>query len=113
MVKNGVADVHFEADMFFMIDGRYQFNPAKIRYAHEWCFECVRHSLMTCEETVVVSNTFTQKWEAEKYLTLAKMAGVPVEIITCTEEYGSVHDVPEESMQKMRDRFVMDTSDWI
>lgn len=113
MVKDGAADVHYEADMFFMINGKYQFNPAKLRYAHEWCFEAVRHALMTREQNVVVSNTFTQKWEAEKYITLAVMSGIDVEIITCTENYGSIHDVPEDAMVKMRDRFEMNTEEWL
>jgi len=113
MLKEHLADSHFEADMFFMIEGKYQFNPAKLKYAHEWCFENVRHALMTRNHTVVVSNTFTQKWEAERYLAMAGMAGIPSEIITCVGEYGSIHDIPEEAMQKMRERFVMDTSDWM
>lgn len=113
MLKEGKVDSHYEADMFFVIDGKYQFNPAKLKYAHEWCFEVVRHALLTREENVAVSNTFTQKWEAEKYLDLCRMTGVEVEVITCTEAYGSVHDVPEASMQKMRERFVTDTTDWI
>lgn len=113
MLRQGAIDSHYEADMFFMINGVYQFNPAKLKYAHEWCFEAVRHALLSREETVAVSNTFTQKWEAEKYIALCQMFAIPVEIITCNGNYKSVHDVPEEAMEKMRGRFVMDTSDWI
>lgn len=113
LLKLGKATAHYEADMFFMIDGKYQFNPAKIKYAHEWCFEAVRHALLTNGENVVVSNTFTQRWEAEKYIQLAKENGIPFQIVTCVGEFGSIHNVPEEAMQKMRERFVTDTSDWI
>lgn len=113
MVKNGSVDSHYEADMFFMIDGKYQFNPAKLKYAHEWCFESVRHALLTREENVVVSNTFTQLWEAERYIAMAQMEGIPVVIITCSDEYGSIHGIPEEAMDKMRARFETDTSHWI
>jgi len=113
LVKEGHADAHYEADMFFMVQGKYQFNPAKLKYAHEWCFESVRHALLSREQTVVVSNTFTQKWEAEKYIAMAQMDGKPVEIITCTGNYGSVHGIPEETMVRMKLRFVEDTTDWI
>lgn len=113
MMHQGIVDSYYEADMFFMINGKYQFNPAKLKYAHEWCFEVVRHALLTREENVAVSNTFTMQWEAEKYIALCQMNGVGVEIITCTGNFKSVHDVPEEAMEKMRARFVADTSDWI
>ncbi len=32
-----LGDAHFEADSYFMIDGEYQFDPTKLRKAHEWC----------------------------------------------------------------------------
>jgi len=41
------------------------------------------------------------------------MDGIPVEIITCTGNYGSVHGIPEETMVRMKLRFVEDTTDWI
>ena len=113
MLETGVADRHVEADMYFMIEGKYQFNPAKLKYAHEWCFEEVRHSLLTRGENVVVSNTFTQLWEAERYIAMAQIEGIEVVIVTCEGEYGSVHNIPEEAMEKMRARFVTNTSDWI
>jgi len=113
MLHAGEADAHYEADMYFIKDGVYKFDANKIKYAHEWCFETARHALLTYEEDVIVSNTFTQKWEAQRYIDMAKANGIEVIIRTLTMEFGSVHNVPEESINKMRERFVMDTSDWI
>lgn len=113
MISLKYADSHFEADQYFMINGKYTFDANKIKYAHEWCFETSRHHLLTDGETVIVSNTFTQKWEADRYIKMAKENNIKIEIITCLADYGSIHNVPEEVMIKMRDRFVNDTSDWV
>ena len=113
MLKLGYADSHFETDMYFVNNGKYVFNAKKLQYAHEWCLEITRHHLLSYGETVVVSNTFTQKWEAANYIAIAKENKIKIEIVTCNHEYGSVHNVPEETLKKMRGRFVTDTSDWI
>ena len=34
-----VCNQHIEADMFFMKDGEYKFDPTKLKQAHEWCRE--------------------------------------------------------------------------
>ena len=110
--KENVIENFFEADMYFIENGEYNFNPSKIKYAHEWCFMSVVNSLMG-EADTAVSNTFTQKWEAQRYIDFCKENEIDVHIITCTNEYGSIHAVPEESMKKMRDRFETDTSGWL
>ena len=28
---------HFETDTYFMVDGEYKFDAAKLKKAHEWC----------------------------------------------------------------------------
>jgi predicted kinase len=100
--KLGVA--HFEADMFFMMDGKYEWSPASMSTAHRWCQDSVRNC-MTFAMDVVVSNTFTQKWEMKHYLDLAEQFGYEVEVIRCTAQYGNTHNVPEETLQKMAERF--------
>lgn len=63
--------VHVEADMFFEDDNEdYRFNPAHIKEAHRWCQE-MTEEFMECGLDVVVSNTFTQKWEMDPYMKLA------------------------------------------
>lgn len=97
--------IHFEADMYFVnYKGEYKFNPSKIKLAHKWCQKEVELTLAG-GESVVVSNTFTQRWEMQPYLDMAKKLGAEVEAIKCTGDYGNIHGVPEDAIQRMRDRW--------
>lgn len=98
---------HFEADMYFykIGNGNYRFDPKHLADAHDWCYDLTQHHLKTSD--VVVSNTFTRQRELNHYLEL-KAYGECSEVIVyrCTGNYGSVHGVPEETLQKMKARFV-------
>ena len=101
-------DGHFEADMYYIMkDGEYHFNPTLIRNAHQWCQSAVRKYFETqmgyMVDTCVVSNTFTKHWEMQPYLDIAKEFGADVEIVVMRENYGSIHNVPQDVMQRMRD----------
>jgi len=104
MVQNGQADVHFEADMYFEKDGEYRFDPRQLKYAHEWCQNEVEKALIA-GKNVVVSNTFTMRWERETYYAMAICYSHNVEFIKLDGGFKSVHDVPEEKIQKMRARW--------
>lgn len=96
---------HFEADMYFIdSEGNYKFDPKKIKMAHQWCQDSTRTALMA-GISVVVSNTFTQLWEMDYYINLAKSLNIPFEVIECTGSYKNVHGVPDEIVQKMRARW--------
>lgn len=107
LMLDGVCGAHYEADMYFMCDGEYQFDATKLYRAHRWCLKSVKESLINGVDTVV-SNTFTTRKELKPYLVLAAELGCEIEVITMTGEYGSIHDVSAETMQKMRNRFVVD-----
>jgi predicted kinase len=93
---------HLEADMYFVSpSGEYKFDPAGIKNAHAWCQDSTRWYLER-GENVVVSNTFTKVWEMQPYLDMAKRFRAHVEVRTCTGEYGSVHEVPEETLERMK-----------
>jgi predicted kinase len=63
---------HIETDMFFMKNGKYKFEPDKLKEAHLWCQQrCMLH-MATKTEKIVISNTFTQQWEMDSYFELAK-----------------------------------------
>ena len=99
---------HKEADMFFVDrDGNYNFEPSKIKDAHQWCQEEMDFLMRLEHSPVVVSNTFTQEWEMEPYFELAKTYGYKVFSIVVENRHGGInqHDVPEEVLTKMRDRF--------
>lgn len=95
---------HYEADMFFMKEGKYCFDISKLHQAHQWCLNSTKASLSAGLD-VVVSNTFTTKKEMKPYVDLAAELGVQLVIIECTADFGSIHDVPEEALQRMRARW--------
>ena len=103
---------HFEADMFFMENGVYNFNPSKLKDAHEWCKNSVEHAMLLNHTTghnsvIIVSNTFTQDWEMEPYYDLAKNWDYTVFSLIVENRHGGVneHGVPEDKLQAMKDRF--------
>jgi predicted kinase len=100
---------HYEADMFFIdpISGEYKFDGSKIKLAHEWCQNRVEGDMILNMDKIVVSNTFTQEWELEKYFELAEKYGYKVFSIVVENRHGgtNVHNVPEEKLEQMRNRF--------
>lgn len=102
-----LGGVHLESDMYFMKDGNYNFDPEKLKEAHNWCRHSVMDAMKQGVPKVVVSNTFTQKWEMEPYFILAEELGYRVFSIIVENRHGgrNLHDVPESVLAKMRDRF--------
>jgi len=96
--------LHVEADMFFVGPDGYKFNGLKIADAHDWCQKEVVRAL-DHGENVIVSNTFTQKWEIEPYQKMVEKTGCKLTIIKMEGNYGSVHGIPEIALQKMKDRW--------
>jgi predicted kinase len=100
---------HYEADMFFIdpISGEYKFDGSKIKLAHEWCQNRVEGDMILNMDKIVVSNTFTQEWELEKYFELAKKYGYKTFSIIIENRHGGVnqHGVPEEKVEQMKNRF--------
>ena len=97
----------FAADDFFdaYYDGK--FIPHKIKDAHQHCFNNVEGAMCSGAETIAVANTFTQGWESEKYFDLARKHGYMVHSVIVENTHGnkSVHNVPSETINKMRKRF--------
>lgn len=94
--------VHYEADMYFMVDGCYKFDKSLIKNAHEWCQNKVLQAMLRYYPTVIVSNTFTKAWERKPYLDMAKEHGYEVQYIHCTANYGNIHGVSDEVVTRMR-----------
>lgn len=101
LVRSGAAVHHFEADMYFVQNGEYKFDSSKLNDAHEWCRKMVMTSLRNGHNTVV-SNTFVRKWEVEPYINMCNGLGIDYVIIEANGEYDSVHNVPEETIKRMR-----------
>ena len=89
-----------------MVDSEYRFNADLLGHAHHWCRSKVEQDMSQGQQAIVVSNTFTTEKEMKPYLALAEEFGYNVTSIITENRHGneSVHDVPAETMQKMRDR---------
>lgn len=95
---------HFEADMFFYAGGKYLFDSKKIKEAHEWCQSSAFMALNDGFD-VVVSNTFTQRWEMKPYIDKAKSLGIEPLIVVCKGEWMNIHGVPPEKIEQMKSRW--------
>lgn len=95
---------HIEADMYFIQDGKYLFDPTKMAQAHAWC---LKETMQTLKDygNAVVSNTFTQLWEMEPYITFCEVMGISLEIVTTQGSWDNIHGVPQEFLSKMKDRW--------
>lgn len=103
-----LGGVHFEADMYFVDEnGVYNFDPTKIKMAHNWCMIQTQKAMVNEEPKIVVSNTFTQEWEMETYFKLANENGYQVYsiIVENRHEGKNTHGVPDDKLQIMKDRF--------
>ena len=103
-----------EADKFFYDkDGNYNFDPSKLKQAHEWCQNEVEIKMQDNERNpqyypeIVVSNTFTQEWEMKAYFDLASKYDYKVFSIIVENRHGgkNLHSVPDDTLKKMKDRF--------
>jgi len=99
---------HIEADMFFMKDGEYKFDASRLKDAHNRCHDVVEDWMNPGGfETIIVSNTFTQEWEMEYYYKLAEQYGYRVHSLIVENRHEGIneHNVPEETLEKMKKRF--------
>lgn len=98
---------HFEADMYFVMDGEYKFDATKLKDAHEWCRSSVGGLMINEEPKLVVSNTFTQEWEMKPYFDLANEFGYTVFTVIVENRHGgkNTHGVPDDKLEIMKNRF--------
>jgi predicted kinase len=103
----GAGYAHFEADMYFMQDGVYKFDASKLKLAHNWCMIQTEKAMADDTAIVIVSNTFTQEWEMERYYEIAKHYDYRVTSLIVENRHGgvNVHGVPEDKLEIMRNRF--------
>lgn len=97
--------VRLEADLFHtMSNGQYVYKQELARYAHQFCQGNTAFYLNKGTD-VIVANTFTTIGEALPYYKIAKAVGAEFEMIVCTGEYENVHEVPEEVLVSMANRW--------
>jgi predicted kinase len=99
----------FTADDYFMVDGVYSWNPEKIGAAHSWCqSECERYMKYELSPAIVANTSTTEK-ELKPYYDLAEKYGYKVFSVIVENRHNGVneHNVPEEALQKMIERFTI------
>ncbi len=95
-----------EADQYFIqADGTYAFVPEQLHKAHTWCKEQAEAAMKHGSCCVIVSNTFTEQWEAQDYIEAAKKYGYLIQVIECHGNFGSIHNVPAGTLEKMKRRW--------
>lgn len=95
----------FEADMYFIERGEYKFDPAQLYNAHKWCYENTYRYLLSYFD-VIVSNTFTTNSEMKQYFELREFfPDLEIDVIEVHSQFGSIHGVPEETLEKMKNRW--------
>lgn len=98
------------ADMFFEDEeGNYNFNARELPTAHKWCRNQVEYLMNDQEELIIVDNTFTQEWEMADYFDLAKKYDYRVVSLIVENRHGStsIHKVPKEKLDMMKERFAI------
>lgn len=97
------------ADDFFDEYYNGKFIPQKIKNAHEWCRLEIQRFMEIGHPVVAVHNTFTQPWESKPYFDLAEKHGYMVHSIIVENHHGnrSIHQVPPETVAKMKERFIV------
>lgn len=101
---------HFEADMYFVLQGVYEFKPEQIGNAHDWCQMQTQNALFD-GYSVIVSNTFTKLSELEPYFEFTRSITEKLpNVILCQGQFESIHGVPDQVMVNMRKRFAFDIS---
>ena len=89
-----------------MVDGEYKFDATKLHRYHQKCFSDFLDALNDRHvDVVIVANTFTRKWEYVNYSDAAKDSGFEVTMLIANGNYQNVHNVPDDVVQKMKNRF--------
>jgi predicted kinase len=94
-------------DFFIDQEGNYNFDPSKLKEAHNLCQQKCAENMRNGIYKIVVANTFTQEWEMETYFKMAERYSYRVHSVIVENRHGSqnIHDVPDEKILQMKNRF--------
>ena len=93
-----------ENDMFHMHGGKYEWSKESMPKAVGWCMKTCREALRNGMD-VVVCNMFTKRVFVDSYRNVAEDEGADFEVIRCTGDFRSVHDVPKFVLESMKNGF--------
>lgn len=107
-LANSLGSIVYSADDYFISDsGEYNFDYSKLGLAHQHCFNRTKGAMKKHFPRIFVANTFTTEKEIQPYIDLAKEMGYTFFsiIVENRNNTKNIHDVPEEIITKMLDRF--------
>ena len=99
---------HYEADQWMMREGKYEFRPERLHYAHTECRNQVENDMIRGVPVIIASNTFTTESEIRPYKYLAdkyeyRFVSLVVENrAETTNQHGVSQDVLERQATKLR-----------
>ena len=120
---DGLEIARCSADDYFMIDGKYDFDPMKLTQAHDSCFGAfvqICDTPMPRLDRIAVCNTNTSLFEISPYLMYARYRSLPVEIVEISTPSISMehlaernlHGVPLVGIEAMAARFEKSPPFW-
>jgi len=93
----------------FMVDseGNYLWQPELLGECHRECYATAESAMAEGVEDVIVSNTFTTEKEMSPYVDAAQKYNYRVVRLIVENTHGntSVHNVPDKTLEAMRNRF--------
>lgn len=95
-----------EADDYWYLlgKGEYLFKPQLLPLAHKWCQDEVR-KIVEKGGNVIVSNTNLTCRDRKPYFQMAKEHGYKVVFIHLDNDFGNIHNVPEDVVDRMRGKY--------
>ena len=93
----------------FMVDseGNYLWQPELLGECHRECYATAESAMAEGVEDVIVHNTFTTEKEMQPYMDAAQEYNYRVVRLIVENTHGntSVHNVPDKTLEAMRNRF--------
>lgn len=95
------------ADDYFTHGNDYIWSPDKVGSAHMWCQRKCRRFMLVGADLIVIANTSTTAKEMKPYYDLAEANGYKVFSLIVENRLltKNVHNVPDDTLKKMKDRF--------
>jgi NEDD4-binding protein 2 len=90
-------------DNYFVKDGKYFFDGAKIKQYHQINKNQVEHLCTLNTDYIIVDNTNTQMWEYQPYLNLANKYNYQVIVVEPTNDLWNTHkmDMTNEELEHL------------
>jgi predicted kinase len=96
--------LHLEADQHFVVNGQYQFDPARAADAHAVVARDALAALQSGRR-VVVANTHVRLWEMAAVVGAARLVGRSQCFIECGGAWPNVHGLDQSMIESMRKRW--------